>query len=585
MNLIKEDLILTKNAMFYKKIQGASTENIIEEIIDIASENKNDKEFILNEINIPSEIDDLNYKYSIRVFQINRPVYFAKDKELFDLVYAYILILEIDNYIIVFSKNISSISKELKEKFQLIKSIDFANTLADDSEYQKLTLRNMTISEKDIRTRSYEAQNLNGVLSLHSAGRSIPANMKIKEKNRNISLSNTGRIVENSDRISVDCLALWAKSQIKLLDSVSKQKDSFIQNFARNVELSEVLENNIPTAVLLEYHSLCDYIESIDTPIFRKLKNGKYCKICDERINLLFNEIEKVYEINDIGVCHLGVNKLRINKNGFSIQSPDLKKFYLKEDDKFISLQSVINKKNLFSVTFTDPSYMYFMGNCFQDNSNISEVKNILECIETFPEMVLITSEKGLVTNNSKKFKCRSLFNLVERIQAKKKDKYIFCDDLGDEWADHITINDKENCISFIHSKHKKTSSSASNLHDVVGQAIKNLGNMRFSKEKFLKKKKNLDTFYSNSEIHKVRKGDLSELETDLDKILKQHSLHRKCIIACSFLSKQNLEDEFNKLVSKQEVRGHIVQLVWILSSFIHAAKESGVIPIIYCQP
>ena len=33
-----------------------------------------------------------------------------------------------------------------------------------------------------------------------------------------------------------------------------------------------------------------------------------------------------------------------------------------------------------------------------------------------------------------------------------------------------------------------------------------------------------------------------------------------------------------------KNVRGHIVQLLWILSSFIHAARESGVIPIIYCQ-
>ncbi|OOF66731.1 hypothetical protein BKG89_10135 [Rodentibacter caecimuris] len=582
---MKDDLILTKNAMFYKNTQGVTVENIIEEIMDIASSNKNEKEFILNDVNSYSDIDELNYIYSVKVFQINRPVYFSKDKELFDLVHAYILILEIDDYIIVFSKNTSNVSKELKEKFQLIKSIDFANTLANDSEYQKLTLRNMTISDKDIRARSYEAQNLNGLLSLHSAGRSIPANMKIKEKNRTISLSNTGRIVENSGSINIDSLALWAKSQIELLNNTNKPKDSFIHNFARSVELSEILEGNIPTAVLLEYHSIYDYIESINTPIFRKLKNGKYCKICDKRIELIFNEIAKVYEVNKSGICYSGINKLRVSKSGLSIQSPDLRRFYLKEDSKFISLQSAINKKKLFSVTFTDPSYMYFMGNCFQDNSNTSEVRNILDCIEIFLEMSSINSEKGNITNSSKRFESCSLFDLIERIHTKKKDKYIFCDDLGDEWADHITINDKENCISFIHSKHKDTSSSASNLHDVVGQAIKNIGNMRFSKEKFLKKKQTLDKFYNKSKIHRVRRGNLDTLGDDLDKVLKQHSLHRKCIIACSFLSKQNLEDEFNKLVSKQEVKGHIVQLVWILSSFIHAAKESGVIPIIYCKP
>ena len=44
------------------------------------------------------------------------------------------------------------------------------------------------------------------------------------------------------------------------------------------------------------------------------------------------------------------------------------------------------------------------------------------------------------------------------------------------------------------------------------------------------------------------------------------------------------MEKEFIKLKSQKNVGGHIVQLLWILSSFIHAARESGVIPIIYCQ-
>ena len=75
------------------------------------------------------------------------------------------------------------------------------------------------------------------------------------------------------------------------------------------------------------------------------------------------------------------------------------------------------------------------------------------------------------------------MFSFVEKKQKSEDDEYIFCDDLLDEWADHITFNDKKARISFIHSKHGKKSTSASNLHDVVGQGIKNLGNMFFSQE------------------------------------------------------------------------------------------------------
>ncbi|MCK9683505.1 hypothetical protein CH637_004315 [Haemophilus influenzae] len=490
-----------------------------------------------------------------------------------------------------------SISKELKEKFRLIKNIDFANILSDDVEYQKLTLRNMTISEKDIRSRAYEAHDLKGLLSLHSAGRSIPSYIKIKEGNKKISLSSVGRIIEDSERIDINSLVFWAKSKIDLLNN-KNLKNSFISNFARSVDLNDILKNNKskPVSILLEYHLIFEYIESVEDKIY-KIKNGKYIEVTGRIRRIISNLMEKVYDLDLNGCCTsntyrswksktLCKDKLRTNKSGFSIQARALKLYYICKDGNYISIQELINKNKFFSVIFDNPSYMYFMGCCFQNNSNISEISNILDSMEAFDEINNVTSEKGEIKINSKNFESNSLFYLIEKIHAKKKDKYIFCDDLGDEWADHITINEKENSISFIHSKHKDTSNSASNLHDVVGQAIKNLGNIRFSKEQFLRKKKTLDGFYSRSKIHKVRRGNLDKLEADLDKVLKQHSLHRKCIIACSFLSKKSLEGEFNKLVSNNKyVRGNIVQLIWILSSFIHAAKESGVIPIIYCRP
>jgi hypothetical protein len=60
--------------------------------------------------------------------------------------------------------------------------------------------------------------------------------------------------------------------------------------------------------------------------------------------------------------------------------------------------------------------------------------------------------------------------------------------------------------------------------------------------------------------------------------------LHRKCILACSFLSKTEVSAEFSKIKSGQRVPGHVIQLLWIISSFAHAAKDANVIPLIYCR-
>lgn len=607
--MIENKLSLTKSAVFYKNDAGCDAGEKIEKLMKLASSNKNEKEFILDEINKESEYKGVKYKYSLRIFQVNKNVNFINDDEFIDLVYAYVLIIEINNYIIIFSKNSLSISKELKDEFSLIKNLDFANKLSDDVEYQKLTLRNMTISEKDIRSRAYEARDLKGLLSLHLAGRSIPSYIKIKEKNKKISLSSAGRIIEDSERIDINSLVLWAKSKIDLLNN-NTVENSFISNFAKGVDLNDILKNNKPVAVLFEHHLIFDYIEFVEDKIY-KIKNGKYIEVTSRIRRIISNWIENVYDLDLNGCCTsntyrswksktLRKDKLRTNKSSFSIQARALKLYYICEDGNYISIQELINKKKLFSVIFDDPNYMYFMGSCFKNNSNESETNNILDAIETFPLMKEVTSEKGNFCASSDDFEEGSLFNLVEGIHTNKKDSYIFCDDLGNEWADHISINNETCCISFIHSKYKKitsknksSSNSASNLQDVIGQAIKNLGNINSSKAKFIEKIRSLDgkcykASKIQSNIRKIRKGDLNEINNDLDILFKSYSLHRKCIIACPFLSKEDMKKEFDKLKDeqpKQKAAGHIIQLIWILSSFIHTSRESGVIPIIYCQP
>jgi hypothetical protein len=228
---------------------------------------------------------------------------------------------------------------------------------------------------------------------------------------------------------------------------------------------------------------------------------------------------------------------------------------------------------------------MYFMDNCFEDRSGISEIDSILEMLYPHNDIETVVSEKGSFTTTQTSFENSSMFGFVEDLHT--NDDYIFCDDLGDEWADHLTLNLSDSSISFIHSKQGNISTSASNLHDVVGQGIKNLGNMFFSKDEILQKIVSLTSYYKSgngvqTQINRIRKT-TPNFNGDIDLLFKNHKLHRKCILSCSFLSKNQVANEFSKLQKGESVRGNIVQLLWILSSFSHAAKEANVIPIIYC--
>jgi len=592
-----ERLELTKNVQFYKTNDDLD-ENILSDILNEASSNQEQGSSSIIDVfrDIKVTEENVDYQITIRVFPTVKPVYFLNDDAIEDRIYAFIILIELSNYLVVLSKSCSNFSQILKDKFELIETQDLSKLLGNNVEFQKMSLRNMTVSDKAVRSRAYEASNLKGTLSTHAVGRSIPSHIKVRDGGRIKSISSTGRLVESSSRESIDDIVNWANLQIQLLTTANQ--NDFLKLFAKKVHLKDVLNISSPSAVLIDINQIMDNIldESLKLKyelIKKVIVNGKkkrskrvidLPKKFQERI---IKELEKVYELDgDLNIIGFeSSSKLKINKNTLSISTKILEKLKVEENNNLEGFIGYVNKKGLFSVTFENPKYMYFMDNCFEDRSGISEIDSILEILYPKNDIGTVVSEKGSFTNTQTRFDNSSMFGFVEAIHA--DDDYIFCDDLGDEWADHITLNLSDSSISFIHSKQGEVSTSASNLHDVVGQGIKNLGNMYFSKAEIVLKIASLDSQYKSgsgvqTQINRIRKS-TPNFNGDIDLLLKNHKLHRKCILSCSFLSKNQIENEFNKLKRGERVRGNIVQLLWILSSFSHAAKEANVIPIIYC--
>lgn len=584
-----ERLELTKNAQFYVP-KNAIDDSVINDILGAAVDNMDTgSQFVVDLFREEKSVEesDLNYKCSVRVFPSVRPVYFI-DEALEDRVYAFIILIEYQNYLAIFKKSCANISELIKEHFTLIDSSELTATFDDnDVEFQKIALRNMTVSDRAMRARSYEAADLKGLLSTHSAGRSIPFYLKLRQGATTKTISGTGRLVESSQRKSLDEIAVWVKEQVELIENPSNG-NNFLDSFAKKVELSDVLDICEPSAILVESTPLYERIERDGLTLKYKTARNRSLVISSRVKNKLFSALENVYELDSeckvIGreTC----TRLRKNEKSLTLTSKALTKFRVIENGKEVTLQKFIVKNGFYSVTFTDPKFMYFMGSCFEDSSGIAEINSILEILHPKPEMPTVTSEKGSFTNASTEFDADSMFGVVERLH--QGDDYILCDDLGIEWADHITLNKTESNINFIHSKHGSSSTSASNLHDVVGQGIKNLGNMYFTKEQMVERinGKFSNTYNnngSNTSITRVRKGDAALAEDYLDGLLKDYKLHRKCILSCSFLSKSAVAVEFSKIQRGESVSGHVIQLLWIISSFAHAVKDMNAIPIIYC--
>ena len=463
-------------------------------------------------------------------------------------------------------------------------------TKPNEVEFQKLTLRNITVSDKAMRTRSYEAADLKRLLSPHAAGRSIPSAIRYRDGSSIRSISGVGRFVEASPRSSLEDITKWVVSRIDSI-STSQFVDNYLNIFAKKIALPDVLSSCIPIAILIEVNSLLDKIESDDCVVKYTPRYGGPIKVSERVCQRLIYGLEKVHEVVGSqykvnGECDN--TYLRINSNTITLRSNLLSRFKVTNNDDEYTLQRFIVKYGFYSVAFSDPKYMYFMGKCFEDTSGVSDIQGILDILIPKTELLKVNSEKGDFSSSSTSFSSKSMFKAVEEIHS--NDDFIFCDDLGIECADHITINQNEACINFIHSKHGDISTSASKLHDVVGQGIKNLGYVYSSEEAICERANtkfagNYNINKQSTNISRVRKGVLSSLDSSIETLFKNYALHRKCILSCSFISKSLIEAEFKKIASGTKVKGHVIQLLWILSSFVHASKEANVIPVVYCLP
>lgn len=575
-----ERLELTRNVQFYKPLSPI-THSMIKDLLKKGCENKESgKRAIISKFRESVEINDINARFSIKVFPTTRPVFFM-DSDLEDRIYALLLFIELNGYLLVISKSSANIQSKLNENFELLQSTELSKLIDSNAEFQKLSLKNMTVSGRAIRNRSYEAENLKGVFSMYSAGRSIPYHIKVRENGGTKSLSSTGRLVESSTRQSLNEIIIWANDQINLLSNSTI--NPFLDSFAKKVQLIDVLNSNNPSAILIEVAQILEKLDIGELELQYYVKKDKPIKLSNRVKDKLFDALERVHEIDNFNIPAYKSTFIAKTKNKLSINTNILRKFKIIENNKAEGLIAYINRKGYFSITFDNPKYMYFMNNSFEDTSGLSEIDTILELLIPHQEILAVTSEKGEFTASSSSFEACSMFGVVERLFC--NDDYILCDDLGDEWADHITININDSCMNFIHSKHANPTTSASKLHDVVGQAIKNIGNMNSSREALETKFKAYQNInYSSTSITRIRKQG-ANFNNDISLLLKDHKFHRKCILSCSFISKTQITQEFNKIKAKQEVRGHITQLLWILSSFSHAAKEANVIPMIYCRP
>lgn len=408
-----------------------------------------------------------------------------KKKECF---VGYALIIEIDSYVVILSRHANGMNV-FKNNLKSIDGSKLTGALLDaDSLFTQLRLGSMSLNNNSLRNRSFEGNDLNQSMPLFGLGQSVVKTARIRQPNEGtttITLS-TSRVAKfGSEKKNISELCIWAYMVISGIKNPMDLKRTMLNNFSRPVKWQNEYMHIKPIYLLVDVHELMYKIEEQHVELV--YVNGK--DNVEETGNLLSKILEKhskCLELKEITPhalysCNNLENLLiKVTKHGIRLDSKGrLNNLFMRyQNGEKTRLTTFINLNKCFYIGFEEVSYIYYGAQLHEDSNMIENLDAILSVFEPIKAMEGVLTEKGVIRAGITHFDDDSVFGVVEDYYTNKDASFLICDDMGNECADHIAICG--NTLSFIHSKAcGKTSLSASKFQVVIGQAIKNIGNLR----------------------------------------------------------------------------------------------------------
>lgn len=552
-------------------------------------------------------------RYSVICFSYERDVSFlSPEAGVVERVFGYILIVERGPHVAVFRSGL-----ELPSAFKTAFLGKIANERIDsaiarhDAVFEKLRLRNMSISPLALHSKTLEARDLENSVATNSASRFIPQGYSVRRTDGVYTATpTTGRISLRADRAGVETAVTWASQISALLESENGAVAGFIRQFARPIGLAALPAQVRPTFVGINTMGLADavFVEVDGIRLVRQGPDGAVA-LTQVEAQALLNSLDSPFPVvtrrrnhlvmapdGATAVAHLRIGVTRIGLRGLDRPeiagiSVEQRILPLGEDADAMSLSRYIDRENLFTVLFSDLALAYIDGTLFRDEALAGGGTALLAHLQVDHSLEMATSEKGTFAPGQVAFTQDSVFRSVVDIIA-TGDDVLLCDDLGDEWADFIGLSTGTSpaMISFYHAKHGNPSLSASAFHDSVGQAIKNLARMSLPADRLPAKLTGWNGLYRNDGVQTdiariVRGGSAQDIAEKLYAVRLAPDVLQRVFIVTSSLSRAQVEGVLTAAVQGTAPSPHFVQLYWLLMSYFSACSEMGVRAYVVCRP
>ena len=542
-----------------------------------------------------------------------KPAFFADEAEPDERVWGYLLLVEHRGHAAIFKSRLNPPNAFATRYLGRVSAERVDAAIArQDAIFEKMRLRNLSVSGFAMRTKSYEANDLKAVVGPAGASRYAPLGYALRAgEDHYRTTPSTGRIALRSERIGHLELVDYAVSVIDDLLDAGQAKNEFIRTFARAVDLEEALETARPAAFAVDVAGLAGAIHDARLIRLVRLEEGSCVQLSNAEVDALLDALGQVLEIGEVvgklcplslpGVHQEPVGAIALNKSGIALRKLDLPQvsgvsveqtdYALGADPNRLSLRRYIDKENGYIILFSDPGLGYIGGNLFRDGAMAEGGAVLLRYLLTNDDLDNVTDEKGTFAQGQAAFDADSTFGAIVASVA-DGDKILVCDDLGDEWADFIGLDNLASPprISFYHGKHGALSLGASPFHVSVSQAQKNLERMMLPAAAMGGKINGWrNNYISGGGVHtaiqRVVRGDADELAAAFEQARAAPDAIRRAMIVTSSLSKGAVEQALADIRAGGRPDPYFIQLYQLLMSFFSACTEMNAYGYVVCRP
>lgn len=553
--------------------------------------------------------------YSAVCFSFERqPSFLDKASNLWERIYGFILLVEKGELAAVLKSGLDLPSYFKTEYLEKIEGTTMETAIAPrESVFEKLRLRNMSTSRLALRAKTLEADDLENVVPVSSASRFVPQAYSVRRPDGSgySATPNTGRISNQSERAGLEELVEWSGEVMGELAVETGDVAAFIRNFARSTSLQEIPDAVYPTSLTFDVAAVREAFYGQDAQLRLVRKRGdQFVELGEAAAGPAFQDLDRSFKVSwadgeyyiespdddEQTSGKVSIGKTRISLPGFT--RPSIADLYVEdasgnagEDAKPKPLARFLDHEDKFVLLFSDLALAYINGSLFRDDAMLAGGATFLAHLKTSASLAQATSEKGRFTANQTQFEVGSVFRVVVDDVARDANVLV-CDDLGDEWADFISVNTLSDppTVNFYHAKHGDRSLSASAFHDSVGQAIKNLGRMTLPPEAVERKYRGWANSYRGKRVTSsisriIRGGSRQQVKAHIESLRTAPDLVRRVFIVTSSLSRADVEAVFQNAAAGTAPSAYFVQLYWLLMSYFSACTEVGVIGYVICQP